>query len=234
MGEWIFWALCGLWAPAAAQDGSAMASNVRYGAPARTYRRAEWEPRLNELRQAFGRNKEIPEEYELAALLALSHYPELADARIRFVINYDQVPITSKPAIGTLFRAKKHRVYIITISDADSRHPAYLKNQSFNAQVGGLGHELAHTVYYERKSFWNFIAIGVSFASGKFQKRFERDTDRRAIEYGLGWQIYDWALELRGGRVRDDPNFWLDRYYLSPELVADHMRKVGGYPASAE
>jgi len=235
-----FWTWMGvaMMSALAAADGppAADAEPNGYGAPRRHYRQAHWQDRLDELRARFGRNKEIPARYELPALLALSHFPQLEDAHIRFKIVHKGAPIASRPIVGTLFRAKKRRVYLVTISESErwGDHPALVRNMSFNAQIGALGHELAHTVYYEQKSFFQFIGIGASFISRRFHKRFERDTDRRAIEHGLGWQLYDWARELRGGRIEDRPDSWLDRYYLSPERIAAHIRKAARDAPDAE
>ena len=54
-----------------------------------------------------------------------------------------------------MLRNRRRRRYIIvidTIADA-SGSPLILANQPFNAQVGILGHELAHTAEYVQQGF---------------------------------------------------------------------------------
>ena len=196
-----------------------------FGNPLRRYQKQEWESQLQTLRKLYGTNKEIPKEYELAALLALSHYPQLRHTRVKFIVDDVRIPIASRPAIGTMFRAKKNWVYHVVISNSKSwgSSPALLQNMTFNAQIGALGHELGHTVYYQKRSLWQMIGAGVCFISKPFRIKFERETDLRAIDYGLGWQLYDWSLELRSGRKKDNPNSWLDAFYLSPELIEAEM-----------
>ena len=200
------------------------------GKPIPTYSAEDMAPHLETLRSLYGRHKDIPKQYELEILVALSHFPDLRDTRIKFVLK-SRAPISSRPYIGTLFRAKKRRVYRIGISESDrfAGSPALLRNMSFNARIGALGHELAHTAWFEKKSFFQFFAIGFSFISRKWHRQFERQTDQRAIDYGLGWQLRDWAMEIRGGRYRDSPQSWLDRYYYSPEVIDAQMRAAPSY-----
>jgi len=123
-----------------------------FGKPARMY--SGYESRLETLRAIYGKNKTIPASYELAALIALSHYPELKEVEIDFVVENKRAPIASWPAIGSLLGRKKNRRYRVFISEDPKwgSSPALLKNMSFNAQIGALGHELAHTVHFEKKS----------------------------------------------------------------------------------
>ena len=47
---------------------------------------------LDSLRHLYGKNKRLPAAFELPALAALSHYPELANASIRFVVKKSKLP----------------------------------------------------------------------------------------------------------------------------------------------
>lgn len=201
------------------------------GVPRTVYRREDWQPHLPALRREFGRNKEIPAQYELETLIALSHFPALKDTRIRFVLR-SKAPISSRPFVWTLLRGKKsRRVYRIGIDESDrwSGSPALLKNMSFNARIGALGHEIAHTDFYETKRWYQFLAIGASFVSKRFHKNFERGTDQRAIEAGLGYQLWLWSRDIRGGRVAESPNSWLDRYYYAPAVIQNQMQALPAY-----
>lgn len=220
-------------APAAVSAVSAMPT---VGVPRAAYDRDHWEPHLAALRHEFGRNKEIPAQYELETLIALSHFPALKDTRIRFVLR-SKAPISSRPFVWTLLRGKKsRRVYRIGIDESDrwSGSPALLKNMSFNARIGALGHEIAHTDYYETKRWYHFIAIGASFVSKRFHKKFERGTDQRAIEAGLGYQLWLWSRDIRGGRLAENPNSWLDRYYYAPAVIQSQMEVLPAYEGLPE
>ena len=111
--------------------------------------------RFQELLYEYGQNKSLPPGFELQALLALSHYPELKTVNIRFVDDDVDIPLSSRPHQASLLKGAEKRHYLVVIdSNREQGNGAFLlKNQPFNAQVGILGHELAHTVYYLDRSF---------------------------------------------------------------------------------
>jgi hypothetical protein len=165
----------------------------------REYVEAEARERYDELLEEFGENKTLPPGYELQALLALSHYPELKSVRIRFMVDDVDIPLSSRPHWTSMLRSARNRTYLVVIDNnrEDGRNALLLENQPFNAQVGILGHELAHTVYYLDRSFFGILGDAIC-QLGDCRIQFERATDRRLIDYGLGWQRFDHALYVRG------------------------------------
>jgi len=152
----------------------------------------------------FGNNKRLPQGFELQALLALSHYPELRDTKINFIVDDVSIPLSSRPHWSSMLRSAKNRTYQVIIDSELSgmREALLLKNQPFNAQVGIIGHELAHTVYYLDRSFFGIVGNALcQFTDCRI--RFERATDRRLIDYGLGWQRFDHATFVRTQISRD-------------------------------
>lgn len=166
--------------------------------PVREYDESVQRNRMEALLERYGQNKELPTGYELQALLALSHYPELAQTNIRFIVDDVDIPLSSRPWWGSMHRSAKNRRYLVVIDSerAGDRGTLLLKNQPFNAQVGIIGHELAHTVYYLNRSFLGILGDALCQLSS-CRIEFERATDRRLIAYGLGWQRYDHALFVR-------------------------------------
>ncbi len=184
----------------------------------------------NQLLQEFGTNKELPQGFELQALIALSHFPELKDIRIRFVVANVGIPLSSRPHWLSMLRSAKNRTYQVIIdNDRDgSRQALLLKNQPFNAQIGIIGHELAHTVYYLKRSFFEILTDAIcQFSDCRIG--FERATDTRLIRYGLGWQRYDHALYVRG-RLTENPDSTANTQggggaYMSPKELLSVMEK---------
>ena len=164
----------------------------------REYIEAEEREHFDALLAQYGQNKELPKGYELQALLALSHYPALRDTRIRFIVDDVSIPLSSRPYWASMFRSAQKRQYLVIIDDQldGPRDALLLKNQPFNAQVGIIGHELAHTVYYLDRSFFGILGDALC-QLGDCRINFERATDQRLVEYGLGWQRYDHALFVR-------------------------------------
>ena len=52
--------------------------------------------RLQQLLDEYGQNKSVPAGFELQALLALSHYPELKTVNICFLIGGVKIPLYSR------------------------------------------------------------------------------------------------------------------------------------------
>ncbi len=170
----------------------------------REYTEQEWLHQYDSLLEQFGNNKQLPSGFELQTLIALSHYPQLRDTKINFIVADVSIPLSSRPHWSSLLRSAKNRTYQVIIDSelAGPREALLLKNQPFNAQVGIIGHELAHTVYYLDRSFFGILGDALCQLSD-CRIGFERATDRRLIEHGLGWQRFDHATFVRGGRSQD-------------------------------
>ncbi len=203
----------------------------------REYKQELEQARFAELMAHYGQHKELPPGYELQALLALSHYPELRDVRIRFIVNDVDIPLSSRPYWASMLRSAKNRRYHVIIDSEREgpRQALLLSKQPFNAQVGILGHELAHTVYYLERSFLGIAGDAMcQFSACRIE--FERATDRRLIDYGLGWQRYDHALFVRS-QLNADPQAALNSEggggaYMSPADLMRLMRENPAYEAS--
>lgn len=164
----------------------------------REYHQNREQSRFDELMALYGRHKQLPLGFELQTLVALSHYPQLREVKIRFIVDDVSIPLSSRPWWASMLRSATNRTYLVIIDNAMSgdRDALLLQNQPFNAQVGVIGHELAHTVYYLDRSFFGILADALCQLSA-CRIGFERDTDHRLVEYGLGWQRYDHSLFLR-------------------------------------
>jgi hypothetical protein len=148
--------------------------------------------RLDSLRDLYGPHKHLPERYALPALLALAHYPELRTVPIHFFEEPALFPLASRPDPRSLFRRRENRRYhvIISTETIEALQPALLERMPFDAQVGIIGHELAHTVSYLDKSSLEVLVMGLNYALfPSFRATFESNTDRRTVMHGLGPQL---------------------------------------------
>lgn len=130
---------------------------------------------------------------------ALMYYPELKSSRIKFRIKNVKSPLAARPTFWCIFQKPKNRTYLITISNKTSKRfePILLKNLSFNAQVGVLGHELSHISFYNQKKGIYFLKLILMQLSTKAMDNFENDTDKRCIKHQLGYQLLAWSTEVR-------------------------------------
>ena len=147
----------------------------------------------------YEKNKKIPLELRKQALIALSFYPELRDTKIIFRLKKRKTPLTSRPRISNVFRGKKNRTYVITVSSQtkDYLAPILFSRLPYNAQIGVLGHEVGHIVEYKTKSSLQLIGLSFKLFNDDFVDTFEFNTDKRTIEHGLGYQLLDWSIFVR-------------------------------------
>ena len=175
---------------------------------------------LDSLKQLYGRNKRLLKKYELQTLLALSHYPELKEVFINFYEEEAFLPLASRPEPASMLGAKDTWQYnvIISTKSIDELEPILLHRIPFNAQIGIIGHELAHTAYYLDKNVAQMLLIALNYPFPDFRAAFEKNTDRRALFHGLGWQLLHYSQYARQVMKYDETNLGSD-YYLSPTEI---------------
>lgn len=149
------------------------------------------ECQIDSLRSIYGDNKVFAEDFLEATLIALSHYPELKNTRIVFKLSAESTTMAARPIPLSLFGKTKYAVLINNKKDFDG---ILLKDVPFNAQIGVIGHELAHIADYQNKNLWGIMSVLFRFTDGRRKPLFEKEIDRATIERGLGWQLYDWAV----------------------------------------
>ena len=155
---------------------------------------------IDTLRSQFNSNKFLYEKYELQTLVALSFYSELKNTKISFRRRKLKTTMVARPKGMNVFRGKGKRHYIIYINDFPTAKISP-DSVSFNAQIGVIGHELAHLVEYENTSSLKMLYVGLSYFNKKFRAQFERATDLRTINHGLLWQCYDFALYVHNNSI---------------------------------
>jgi hypothetical protein len=158
--------------------------------------------------QQYGNKKVLPKGYELQALRALSFYPELLRERIVFRFKDQNIAHSSAPSFLSLLNPFRQRKYFITISQIlpIDLEPTLFSHLSYNAQIGVLAHELAHTSEYVRKSSLWIVVLGIKYVLGVFKSykhHFEQETDKRAINHGAGYQLREWSKAVHEYHIRD-------------------------------
>ncbi len=197
------------------------------------------EEKLVVLKKEFGTNKTIIKEYETQILLALSFYPELKNTEIEFRIKKTKTPLTSKPSFTSMFVSAKKRKYYVTISSQsiEALEPILFRNLNFNAQIGVLGHELAHIAQYNHSGFGKMLHIvEIELFSKNKVDRFEHNTDMSCINHGLGYQLLDWSKSVReklcNQNWRGANNVCSDskkERYMNPESIIKTIEELSIY-----
>ncbi len=185
--------------------------------------------------RSFMTRKSYPQEIEQQVLTALSYYPELKDTPIIFRFKERNTPLTSRPRFFHVFKGKRKRGYVITISTKtkDTFAPILFQNLPYNAQIGVLAHEIGHIVAYKEKSSVQVLGLAFKLLNAKFVDAFEYDTDLTAIEHGMGHQLYDWSVYVRKAlnivEWNGITNSGQERY-MNPSTIKRHMEALDIYP----
>ncbi len=190
------------------------------------------------LKKVYADKKQIAPQYEQQIIYSLSYFPELANAKIKFKIkNSTKGIISTRPTIGAIFRRSNKRKYLVLIFNPSSPNTIPLfSNAGANGQVGILGHELCHIVYFNQKTGLGLIGLGINHISTKYMDRFERRTDSMDIVRGLGYQLIAWKSYLDKGfmamRENDEPiheEFPGGRRYMSVGAIEAQIRQTDIY-----
>ncbi|WMJ74898.1 hypothetical protein RCC89_17270 [Cytophagaceae bacterium ABcell3] len=146
----------------------------------------------------YGQKKDIPDEFREQIATALLYFPELKDTRISFRIYDASSPLLARPTFfSAVFRNARRRHYIIGISNDQNMAPVLLENLHLDAQIGVLGHELAHIADFVKRDRIGLLGVALGNIHKKKMDRIEFDADRRTIDHGLGWQLYSWSTHVR-------------------------------------
>ncbi len=173
----------------------------------------------------YGCRKNFIPEYELQSLVALSFYPELINTKISFRLAHKKsIAKTTFTFFSILNSSDKH--FIICINNNKSNTGFTLRDAPFNAQVGAIGHELAHVLDFKKKNMLQMAVWGFTYLNKKQQIKIERKTDVVTIQHGLGRQLYgfvDFALNHSTANV--GYKTFKRKYYLSPQEILHYINQ---------
>lgn len=124
---------------------------------------------------------------------ALSFYPELVNARIKFSYKPIRQTMNSRPSPSNIFRKKANRRYSIIVNNNKGKIKGLpFERLSFNIKTGWLGHELAHICDYEKMNTWQTFCFALKYVFlKKYVSKVERYTDLVTIQHGLAFPLYD-------------------------------------------
>ncbi|GAB5525927.1 MAG: hypothetical protein Roseis2KO_37990 [Roseivirga sp.] len=152
-----------------------------------------YEPMLDSLRELYGKKVSFKNKkgMELATLLAISHYPELQQRKVKVILkNVKGEPVEASFSPFNFIKFRKGKIYKIIIQEN-----SFMERLPLNQQVAALGHEMAHFIQYERRGYLGTLFTLLGYVtSDKKRYRFEKEADRIAIDHGLGRQMLEFAF----------------------------------------
>ena len=183
------------------------------------------------LAEDFSLNKTLDPAFELPSLIALSYYPELENHFIRFRQKNIKTTMQCVPRADFIFRKKENRVYRISIDNkVKNKRGLLLKDVPFNAQVGVIGHELAHVIDYNSKSGIGILLLGTGYLFHGKRRQIENRVDELAIAHGLGYQVSDFSnFVLNNQELNERYLKYKRKFYYSPTQLMQVMLKYPIY-----
>lgn len=159
----------------------------------KSFEKTEWQPLTDSLDQNYGTNKKFVKAFELQSLIALSYYPELKNVPITFEYSDIKTTMEVRPEFLSALKSHNRRYIIFIDNNVQHNQGVLLSEVSFNAQIGVIGHELAHIMDYQQRSVTSLLGLGIDYLIKKNHAKYERSIDEYAIKRGLGWQELEFA-----------------------------------------
>lgn len=156
---------------------------------------------LDSLRALYGKRVSYKnkKDIELATLLALSHYPELQQRKVKVIIRKVKgAPVEASFSPFNFLKFRKGKIYKIIIHEN-----SFMERLPLNQQVAALGHEMGHFIQYERRGYLGTLFTLLGYViSEKKQYAFEKGADKIAMDHGLGRQMLDFSFYTSDEEIR--------------------------------
>ncbi|MDA3929369.1 MAG: hypothetical protein PF541_10455 [Prolixibacteraceae bacterium] len=150
--------------------------------------------KLEQLKSEFGFCKQVPQEIQSVFYTAIGYYPELKDVNIKVRYGNIKTTMQCRPRWDFIFHKKQNRSYVIYIDKKiKDDYGILFKQLPLNAQIGVMGHELAHIIDYSSLNNFQIASFGLDYLKDDKKKHIENRVDLIAIERGLGYQINDFS-----------------------------------------
>jgi hypothetical protein len=192
--------------------------------------RSEWQSHFDSLLLNYGSKKKFVEEFALPALMALSYYPELKNVPITFQFHDIKTTMEVRPEYLSVFKSQNRKYIIFIDNDTHGNEGILLGDVSFNAQIGVIGHELAHIMDFEHRSIKSIFGLGLDYITLRNHARYERSIDTYAIKRGLGWQILEFADFIENqSKATEEYKRFKKINYLSTTDIENEIAKLKLY-----
>ncbi|WP_052311266.1 hypothetical protein [Bernardetia litoralis] len=184
---------------------------------------------IDSLEFIYGQNKQIPEKYKLAILIALSYYPELIETPITFKESFIKTTLNARPTISSLcLKNKSKRSYVVRINNSQKEGMITIDEVPFNASIGIFAHEFSHFVDYQNRNFRGVLKRLWAYTSKKRKAIYEKEIDSMTVARGLKWQMYDWSYyAIFQSKASDSYKLFKKNTYLKPkEIIEQTQEKI--------
>lgn len=169
----------------------------------------------------------IPKNITSEVKKALLYFPELENTPIEFKFkkNIKKSTLQAQPKLGSFFKPKHKRSYIILISETFKIADKTFLTKHIPSDVftGWIGHELGHIMDYQTRSNFNLIQFGIKYLL--FEKHIieaERTADTYAVNQGMeAFILKTKNFILNHADITESYKKRIKKYYLSPEEIME-------------
>ena len=170
-------------------------------------------------------NKIFVDTYKAQCLKALSFYPELKNVNIEFREAEIGTTLAARPMVTSFFNTDYERKYEVIFNNANDCEVPF-SDLPEEGQVGILGHELAHILDYETKSFGQLLVTGCFYINAHSIRNYERGLDRVTVDRGLGEKLHDaYQYILEESQASLKYKNFKKFTYLEPYEIMEHVRE---------
>lgn len=180
---------------------------------------------IDSLEFRYGQNKNIPQKYKLAILIALSYYPELIETPIDFKECAIKTTLNARPTMSSLcLKNKSKRSYVVRINNSQKEGMITIDEVPFNASIGIFAHEFSHFIDYQNRTFRGVLQRLWSYTSKKKKAIYEKEIDSMTVARGLKWQMYDWSYyAIFQSKASESYKLFKQNTYLKPEEILEQI-----------
>ena len=169
------------------------------------------------------KNKTLLPKFEEVITIALQHFPELQNIKIQFIQKkWFHFTVASLIDRRSLFGPRAKRSYTIIINTQvpiEFDHGLFSKLPQ-KLQIGLLGHELAHVVDYQQRSFLQVVKILIFYLIPSRKQIFERSIDIIAIKHGMWTYLHGFYTHFTSKHPHKTKKF------MESYLNDDQIRKL--------
>ena len=182
---------------------------------------------IDSLEFKYGQNKNIPQKYKLAILIALSYYPELIETPIDFKECAIKTTLNARPTMSSLcLKNKSKRSYVVRINNSQKEGMITINEVPFNASIGIFAHEFSHFVDYQNRTFKGVLQRLWAYTNQKRKAIYEKEIDSMTVARGLKWQMYDWSYyAIFQSKASEAYKLFKQNTYMKPEEILDQIQE---------
>jgi hypothetical protein len=167
------------------------------------------------------------DQYKNQVITCMLHYPGLIYQKISLKTGRIKTTMATRPRFSSIFRSKNKRNYVIIINvDTTKIKEVLLQNIPYSAQIGVMGHEIAHIYDYSKKSTLQIISTGLKYVCKKKRRNFEHQIDSLTIANNLGRELFTFAdFILNKSNVDAHYRAYKSYIYMKPDEIEKLINK---------